>query len=96
MLRQSVQNIDRAIRTEQLPAFRPVGRRVLIRCVDLLQWVEKNPVWGAKLRFELREANARVMRLKLHVNTLNSLALGKNPDNAASWLSDRDGAPLTG
>lgn len=51
ILRQSVQNVDRAIQDEQLPAYRPVGRRVLIRRDDLLAFVAANPVWkkvGAK------------------------------------------------
>jgi chromosome segregation ATPase len=48
------------------------------------------------LRMQMKQANERVVRLKCHVNTLNDLALGKDPDNAASWLADNVGAPLVG
>jgi excisionase family DNA binding protein len=51
LLRQNIQNVDALIRTEKLVAYRPVGRRILIRRDELLQLVTQCPVWkngGAK------------------------------------------------
>jgi excisionase family DNA binding protein len=45
VIRQNIQNIDKLIRTEKLPAYRPVGRRILIRKDELLRLVMANPVW---------------------------------------------------
>lgn len=47
LLRLNIQLIDRMIDEERLPAFRPVGRRILIRREDLLRVVAENPVWEA-------------------------------------------------
>lgn len=47
LLRLNIQLIDRMINEERLPAFRPVGRRVLIKRADLLRVVNENPVWEA-------------------------------------------------
>lgn len=45
LARVNIQNIDLAIRREELPAFRPVGRRILILRADLMQWIKSSPVW---------------------------------------------------
>jgi excisionase family DNA binding protein len=45
LARINIQNIDLAIRREELPAFRPVGRRVLILRDDLLNWIKSAPLW---------------------------------------------------
>jgi excisionase family DNA binding protein len=45
VIRQNIQNIDKLIRTEKLSAYRPVGRRILIRKDELLRLVAANPVW---------------------------------------------------
>jgi excisionase family DNA binding protein len=37
--------IDELIRSEKLPAYRPVGRRILIRRDELLAMVTNSPVW---------------------------------------------------
>lgn len=46
LLRINIQLIDELIRRERLPAYRPVGRRILIRREDLLRVVAEAPVWG--------------------------------------------------
>lgn len=43
--RLNVERIDELIRREQLPAYRPTGRRILIRREDLLRVILENPVW---------------------------------------------------
>lgn len=43
--RVHVSHIDRAIRQEELRAFRPAGRKVLILREDLLKWITSAPVW---------------------------------------------------
>jgi len=48
LLRINIQLIDEMIRHEQLPAYRPVGRRILIRREDLLNVVLANPVWEVR------------------------------------------------
>jgi excisionase family DNA binding protein len=49
LLRINVQLIDEMIRRERLPAYRPVGRRILIRREELLRVVSDSPVWeGAR------------------------------------------------
>ena len=45
LARVNIQNIDLAIRREELRAFRPVGRRILILREDLMQWIRSAPVW---------------------------------------------------
>jgi excisionase family DNA binding protein len=45
LLRINIQLIDEMIRHEKLPAYRPVGRRILIRREELLRVVEESPVW---------------------------------------------------
>jgi len=45
LLRINIQLIDEMIRREKLPAYRPVGRRILIRREDLLRVVAESPVW---------------------------------------------------
>jgi excisionase family DNA binding protein len=46
-LRLNIQSIDALIRCEKLPAYRPVGRRILIHREDLLRVVMESPVWEA-------------------------------------------------
>lgn len=48
LLRVNIQLIDEMIRREKLPAYRPVGRRILIRREDLISAVLANPVWEAR------------------------------------------------
>lgn len=48
LLRVNIQLIDEMIRSEKLPAYRPVGRRILIRREDLMQAVLANPVWEVR------------------------------------------------
>lgn len=50
LLRLNIQSVDELIRREKLPAFRPVGRRILIRKSDLLRVVTDSPVWGAEIQ----------------------------------------------
>jgi excisionase family DNA binding protein len=45
LLRLNIQSIDELIRREKLPAFRPVGRRILLRREDCLRVVMESPVW---------------------------------------------------
>jgi excisionase family DNA binding protein len=45
LLRVNIQLIDEMIRHEKLPAYRPVGRRILIRREELLRVVAESPVW---------------------------------------------------
>ena len=47
LLRINIQLIDEMIRREKLPAYRPVGRRILIRREDCLRVVAESPVWEA-------------------------------------------------
>lgn len=47
LLRLNIQSIDKLIRCEKLPAYRPVGRRILLRKSDCLRVVLESPVWGA-------------------------------------------------
>jgi excisionase family DNA binding protein len=46
LLRINIQLIDEMIRREKLPAYRPMGRRILIRREDLLRVVLESPVWA--------------------------------------------------
>ena len=46
------QNIDLLIRREVLPAYRPVGRRILIRRDELLRVITESPVWKGAAREE--------------------------------------------
>lgn len=48
LLRINIQLIDEMIRREKLPAYRPVGRRILIRREDLISAVLANPVWEVR------------------------------------------------
>ena len=48
LLRIHLGAIDEMIRREKLPAYRPVGRRILIRRDELLRVVSENPVWEAR------------------------------------------------
>ncbi len=50
LLRINIQSIDVLIRTEKLPAYRPVGRRILIRRDELLRVVAESPVWAANVK----------------------------------------------
>jgi excisionase family DNA binding protein len=45
LARVNIQNIDLAIRREELPAYRPVGRKVLILREALMKWITSAPVW---------------------------------------------------
>jgi excisionase family DNA binding protein len=47
LLRVHLGAIDEMIRREKLPAYRPVGRRILIRREELLRVVAESPVWEA-------------------------------------------------
>ena len=47
LLRVNIQLVDEMIRREKLPAYRPVGRRILIRRDELLRAVSESPVWEA-------------------------------------------------
>ena len=48
--RINIQNIDEAIRREELRAFRPIGRKVLILRADLMEWILGAPVWKGAQR----------------------------------------------
>jgi excisionase family DNA binding protein len=43
--RLNIERIDWLIRHEELPAYRPSGRRILILREDLLRVILANPVW---------------------------------------------------
>jgi excisionase family DNA binding protein len=45
LLRIHLGAIDEMIRREKLPAYRPVGRRILLRREDCLRVVLESPVW---------------------------------------------------
>ncbi len=45
LLRLSLGAIDEMIRREKLPAYRPVGRRILLRREDCVRVVLESPVW---------------------------------------------------
>jgi excisionase family DNA binding protein len=45
LLRINIQLVDEMIRREKLPAYRPVGRRILIRREDLMRVVLASPIW---------------------------------------------------
>jgi excisionase family DNA binding protein len=45
LLRLHLGAIDELIRAEKLPAYRPQGRRILIRRDELLSMVAASPVW---------------------------------------------------
>lgn len=47
LLRLNIQIIDELIRRERLPAYRPCGRRILLRREDCLRVVLESPVWKA-------------------------------------------------
>lgn len=48
LLRVNIQLVDEMIRRDILPAYRPVGRRILIRREDLIKTVLANPIWEAR------------------------------------------------
>ena len=52
LLGLNVQLIDDMIRRERLPAYRPAGRRILIRRDELLRAVADAPVWKGAARGE--------------------------------------------
>jgi excisionase family DNA binding protein len=41
----NIQNIDRAIQREELRAYRPIGRKVLILREDLMKWILGAPMY---------------------------------------------------
>lgn len=48
LVRMHVSHIDRAIKREELPAFRPDGsRKVLIFREELIKWLRSAPIWKA-------------------------------------------------
>ena len=48
--RVHISHIDGAIRREELKAFRPAGRKVLILRDDLVAWITSAPVWKGAQR----------------------------------------------
>lgn len=50
LLRINIQLIDEMIRREKLPAYRPVGHRILLRREDCIRVVLESPVWEGAQR----------------------------------------------